>query len=49
MEAKKKEGNGAVMILYAVFLTLGVLTMSFGVYDRFQQKKKEKAQANNGK
>lgn len=49
MEAKKKEGSGVIVILYAVFLTLGVLTMSFAVYDRHQQKKKEKAQANNGK
>ena len=46
MEAKKKEGSGAVVILYVIFLTLGVLTMSFSVYDRHQQKKKEKAQSN---
>jgi hypothetical protein len=46
METKKNEGGaGAIVILYAVFLTLGVLTMSFAVYDRYDRKKKEKNKA----
>ncbi len=46
METKKNEGGvGVIVILYAVFLTLGVLTMSFAVYDRHEQKKKEKKQS----
>lgn len=46
---KNKGGAGAIVILYAVFLTLGVLTMSFAVYDRYEQKKKSKSSNGSGK
>lgn len=47
---KKNEGAGVIVILTAVFLTLGILNISFAFYDRWKQvaKAKEKGKEKSG-
>ncbi len=49
MEVKKTEGAGVIVVIYSVFLMLGILNMSLAMYDRHKKNKEAEAEKNKKK